>query len=241
MSRYLGPIKWLGGIALLLVAFGLVFPSLSAGLADERLRNGVIILAIPFVAFFIAILLIYILAIVLLARRFNGKIPNRVHRPIELLFIAGIVGGVIFLFQPLNLAGYRYGFLLVLASLLGFIVWSHITPKSARLDATLPPYSPIQTAVGLAVALLVLIILAGGAISTNQPEEPYGVRQRVWNTYDDARKAQIAEEALSSFTNVEVPFLILLTLFPSALIFFVARELAGTFVSRPARKLRAAT
>jgi cytochrome c biogenesis factor len=233
--------KWLGGIALILVVIGLVFPSISAGFADERLRNGVIILAIPFVAVFIAILLIYILAIVLLARRFNRKIPNRVHRPIELLLIAGILGGVVFLFQSLNFVGYRYGFLLLLVSLLGFIVWSHVTPKSARLDADLPPLTPAQNAVGLVAALIVLIVLAGAAISANQPQEPYGVRQRVWNTYDDARKAQIAEEALSSFNNVEVPFLIILNLFPCALIFLVVRELAGGVVNQPARKLRAAT
>lgn len=233
MHKYLSPIKRLGGFALLFLIIGLVFPSLSAGIGDERVRDGVLIRAVPFVAFFIMVLLLYILVIVLVARRFNGKLPNRAHRPIELMAIAGILCGVVFLFQPFFFVSYRYGFLLVLASVLLFILWSHVVPKNAKADASLPPFTSMQQIIAAVVALIVLFVLASSAIAANQPVEPYGVRQRLWNTYDDARKAEIADATLSQFNNVDRWFLIILNLFPAGLMFFAVRELVGIFLPAP--------
>ncbi len=230
MQKYLSPIKRLGGFALLFLIIGLVFPSISAGITDERTRDGVLIRAVPFVAFFIMVLLLYILVITLVARRFNGKLPNRAHRPVELLAIAGILFGVIFLFQPFFFVSYRYGFLLVLASTLLFILWSHVVPKSAKADALLPPITSTQQIIAAVVALIVLFVLASSAITTNQPVEPYGVRQRLWNTYDDARKAEIADTTLSQFNNVDRWFLVILNVFPALLMFFAVRELVGVFL-----------
>lgn len=230
MQRYLSPVKWLGGFALLFLVIGLVFPSISAGISDARARDGVLTRSVPFVAFFIMVLLLYILVIVLVARRFNGRLPNRAHRPIESLAIIGILCGVIFLFQPFFFVSYRFGFLLLLASTLIFILWSHVLPKSAKADALLPPITLVQHLVAAAVALIVLFMLSSSAITANQPQEPYGVRQRVWNTYDDARKAEIADAALSQFNNVERWFLIVLNVFPALLMYFAARELAGVFL-----------
>ena len=134
MQRYLSPIKWLGGFALLFLLIGLIFPSLTGGITDQRVRDGVLVNAVPFVTFFIMVLLLYILVIVLVAKRFNGRLPNRAHQPVETLAIAGILFGVIFLFQPFFFVSYRYGFVLLLASTLVFILWSHIAPKSAKAD-----------------------------------------------------------------------------------------------------------
>jgi len=39
------------------------------------------------------------------------------------------------MFQPIMIDLYRYGFLLLLFSTLGFIIFSHMSPKDAELDA----------------------------------------------------------------------------------------------------------
>ena len=51
---------------------------------------------------------------------------SRVERVIIALMLLGIVG----MFQPFAIALYRYGFLLLLISTIGFIIISHIVPKA---------------------------------------------------------------------------------------------------------------
>ncbi|MCK6576960.1 MAG: hypothetical protein L6Q98_02515 [Anaerolineae bacterium] len=233
--RYWGPIRALGGWAAIMGIIGFLFPSLRESITDETARNGVLLQAVPFVAFFIAFLLLYALLIVLVARTYNGRIPNRAHNPILSVLIAGILLGVVLLFQPLHIVGYRYGFLLLLVSTFGFILWSHVVPKSARLDMNLPKIAVLQHVAGLIAGAAILIVLTTSAISANTPVEPYGVRQRVWDRYDDARKAEIRDLATSDFNNVEIPFLILLNLFPAVLIYFAVREASGAFVGNPGR------
>lgn len=229
MQKYLGPIKWLGGIAIIFVVIGLIFPSIRESIADERTRTGVLMQAIPFVAFFIAVLLTFILLIVIAAKRYNGRLHYRAYRPIELCAIVGILSGVVLLFQPATFVAYRYGFGLLLISTLGFILWSHVTPKSAKADVELAPLKPLHHIVAVVVAVAVLALLSVTAIDTNRPDPPYGIRQRLWDTYDDARKAEIEAAALADFNNVQVPFLILLNLFPAALIYFAGREVMASF------------
>ncbi|MBK8020121.1 MAG: hypothetical protein IPK19_01540 [Chloroflexi bacterium] len=234
--RYWGPIRALGGSALIALIVGLIFPSIRDSVFDESARGAVLLQAVPFVAFFIAVLLIYALLIVIIARTYNGRIPNRAHTPILSVLTAGILFGVVFLFQPAHIVFYRYGFPLLLISTLAFILWSHVVPKSARAALALPRYTTTQQVIGAVAGLAVLVLLVTGAVSANVPIEPYGIRQRVWDRYDDARKAEIADQAVSDFNNVEVPFLIVLNLFPAALIFFAVREASGAFVggSQPA-------
>src|SRR5689334_5568693 len=119
--RYLTPIKRLGGVAIGAIIFGIIFPFIRDSFPNERVREGVLFQAIPFFAFFVAVLFIFILSIVLVARRFGGVVPRRTYNGIEWTLIAGIVFGVIFLFQPISFVPYRYGFLLLLVSLLSFI------------------------------------------------------------------------------------------------------------------------
>ena len=203
MNKYLGAIKWLGGIAVICVIFGLIFPSLRDSLVtDERIRGGVLMQAIPFVGFFIAGLLIFILMIVIAAKRFNGGLHYRAYRPIELCIIFGILGGVVLLFQPFIFVAYTYGFTLLLVSTLAFILWSHVVPKHPKADIELPPLKPIHHAIAVIIGILVFAGLAITAIEVNEPTAPYGVRQRLWDTYDDARKASIEEAARADFNNV---------------------------------------
>lgn len=232
MNKYLGPIKWLGGIAVICIIFGIIFPSLRDSLiTDERSRSGVLMQAVPFVAFFVAVLLQFILLIVIAAKRFNGKLHYRAYRPIELCIILGILGGVILLFQPFIFVAYTYGFTLLLVSTLAFILWSHVVPRHPKADADLPPFKPIHHIIAVVVALVVVTGLAVTAIEVNEPTAPYGIRQRLWDTYDEERKASIEAAARADFNNVQVPFLIFLNIFPGVILYFASREVAAALLS----------
>lgn len=227
MSRYLGPVKWLGGIAVVMFILAYVFGTWVPGMVAEETRNSVLFHAIPFFFAFVGVLLLYILLIVLAARRFNGKIPGRTYKGMERVIIGGIVFGTVCLFNPWSFVPYRYGFLVLLFSTLGFILWSHILAPRVDYDDRIPPLTRNQHLIGLVAAVVLMVVLNAAAISSNAPSEPYGVRQRVWNTYDDARKTQIAEEATRSFNQIEMPFLILFNLFPGAVVYLIGRELVG--------------
>ena len=232
MRKYIGPIKWLGGIAVALFAFALVFEPLTRGLPEET-RKSVLLHAIPFFATFVGVLLLFILLIVMVAIRFNGKVPGRTYQGIEYTIIAGILFGVVCLFQPWSFVPYRYGFLLLLVSTLTFILWSHIMPARADFDARVLPLSSIQHIVGVVAGILVAVLFVTSLVSLNGPKPPYGLRERVFNSYDDERKAQVATEATQEFQNVETPFLILLSLFPAIMIYFVAREAVSKRFEEP--------
>jgi hypothetical protein len=225
MTRYLAPVKWLGGIALLLFVLAALFGSAASGLVSEATSSSVLFRAVPFFLAFVGVLLIFILLIVLVALRFNGKVPRRTYDGIERLAIIGILFGTVCLFNPWSVVPYRYGFGLLLVSLLSFILWTHVTPPRASIE--IPPLKRMQHAVGLAVAAVVLVGLTLAAISSSTPQPPYGLRERVWNSYNDDRKQQVADAALNEFISVEVPFLFVFNLFPAALAYFVVRELAG--------------
>lgn len=226
MGKYTGPVKWLGGIALAAIVFGIVFQGILSGLSEES-RKAVLLNAIPFFAIFVGVLLLFILLIVVTAMRYNGKVPQRTHGGIEMTIIVGILFGVVCLFQPFSFVPYRYGFLLLLISTLSFILWSHVVPANARLSARLAPPGSRANMVGAVAGVIILALVVFGAASANAPKAPYGVRERVWNSYDDARKASIEAEATQSFNTVELPFLFVLGLFPAAVVFFAAREVAA--------------
>jgi cytochrome bd-type quinol oxidase subunit 2 len=239
MNKYLGPIRALGGAAVISFIIGLVFPALAQGITDERTRNGVLVQSVPFVAFFVAILLLFILLIVLVARRFNNQIPHRAYQPIETLIILGIVGGVVCLFQPFAFSPYKYGFVMLLGATLSFILWSHVVPRSAKADRRLPSISMIAHVIAAAAAVAVLVFLVSSAVTANRPVAPFGVRERVWNSYDDARRAEITATAEADFNNVEVPVLILLNLLPALMIYFAGREVVDGLLQGKARQAAA--
>ena len=101
---------------------------------------------------------------------------------------------------------YRYGFLLLLGSTLAFILWSHVAPPRTDSDALIAPLTMVQQIAGVIAGLLILVLLTGAAISVNGPKAPYGLRDRVWNSYTPERQAQVAADANTSFTSVEMPF-----------------------------------
>jgi hypothetical protein len=226
-SKYLNPIKWLGGIAIILFAFALIFPMISGAIFSEDTRKGVLINAVPFFSAFIGIILLFALLITLSAMRYNSKVPARCHSGIERALVIGIIFGVIFLFQPFSIVPYRYGFLLLLAATLGFILWSHVVPAGSRITEGLPPLGSRQQMIGIIAALVVVVVMSAAIINLNSPKEPYGVRERVWNSYDADRKAQVAAAATSDFSGVEIPFIIVFSLFPAAVVYFAAREVAA--------------
>ena len=226
-SKYIGPIKRLGGIALILFAFAFIFPIVSNAVFSEETRKGVFINAVPFIGAFIGILLLFILLIVLVAMRYNGKVPTRCHSAIERTLVIGILAGVFCLFQPFSIVPYRYGFLLLLIATLSFILWSHVIPAGARLTFGLPALSTRQHLIGGIAALAVVVIMSVGIISINAPKEPYGIRDRVWKSYSDDKKAEVAAAATADFSGVETPFIIILSLFPAAIVYYAAREIGA--------------
>lgn len=223
-SKYIGPIKRLGGAAVIAFIIALVAPSITNALLSEEARKAVLVNAVPFFAAFVGILLLFILSIVLVARRYNGQIPPRTYQSIEYICMGGILFGVLCLFQSFSFIPYRYGFLLLLGSTLSFILWSHVVGGKASLTEELPPIGSRQNVIGLVAGIVVVAVLTYGAVSVNQPQPPYGVRERLWNSYDDARKAEITSQALAEFSSVELPFLVIFNLFPGAAVFFIVRE-----------------
>src|SRR5262245_58984629 len=86
----------------------------------DFLTSNVLLTGIPFIAVLIAILFPFTCLIFLAARYFHNNIDERPFRIIEYFIMAGIVLGVIGMFQPFWQPGYQYGFLLVLFCTLAF-------------------------------------------------------------------------------------------------------------------------
>jgi hypothetical protein len=129
LSRPRVPITLLIVIAVLLVLGLLVGPFINSRMTEEQLADNVILNAIPFILIFAAIILGFIAIIVIVASILDNNISTRAHRIVERILIAGIVLGVLGMFQPWLFEAYKYGFVLLLISTLSFILWSHITPK----------------------------------------------------------------------------------------------------------------
>ena len=90
--------------------------------------------AVYFIVGFVAIIVAFILFIIFLAKRLNGKVPQSTYNVVEKIIIAGILLGIFGMFQPWIHLGFRIGFHLLLFSTLAFIVWSHITPRATQYD-----------------------------------------------------------------------------------------------------------
>jgi len=107
-------------------------PAIKALTTEKQRATNVLLSAIPFILIFVAILLTFISLIYMSASVLNDNISPRIYRAIETALIAGIVLGVLGMFQPWLLIFYKYGFLVLLVSTLGFIWWSHIKPKGVH-------------------------------------------------------------------------------------------------------------
>ncbi len=63
---------------------------------------------------------------------------KKTYSMVEQVLIALILLGIVGMFQPLGVDLYRYGFLLLLFSTLGFIVFSHMSPQAEAAEAARP-------------------------------------------------------------------------------------------------------
>jgi hypothetical protein len=115
--------------AVVLLILGLIALPIVNGIPEERIARNVILAAIPFILIFSSIIVTFMSFIWWVGSRLNDKISQKTYRPIEILLIGGILLGVFMIFQPWVFELFRVGFFLLLASLIGFMVWSHVRPK----------------------------------------------------------------------------------------------------------------
>ena len=107
-------------------------PVIKALTTPKERATNVLLSAIPFILIFVAILLVYISLINMSMSVLNDNISARIHGTVEKVLIAGIVLGVVGMFQPWLMILYKIGFFVLLISTLGFIWWSHVRPKRER-------------------------------------------------------------------------------------------------------------
>ena len=84
---------------------------------------------------FIVALGSFITFIVIVSTRVGPHVSPRLHSVVETLIVAGIMVGTATMIQPWLAAGLQWGFVLLLAATLAFIVWSHVTPRPAPHDS----------------------------------------------------------------------------------------------------------
>ena len=126
------PVGLFIAIAVTLI-LGLVAKPVITSLTTEKQRaTNVLLSALPFILIFVSILLVFISLIKMSASVLNDHISERMYRIIETVLIAGIVLGVVGMFQPWLMILYKVGFMVLLVSTLGFIWWSHVKPKRER-------------------------------------------------------------------------------------------------------------
>lgn len=130
-----GPPRGLPIAAVITFILGLIaMPLIDATATEEQLAQNVLLSAIPFILIFASIILLFMTFIWWVGSRLSDNISEKSYRPVEILLIGGILLGVFFIFQPWVFELFRVGFFLLLASTLGFIVWSHVRPKPAEVE-----------------------------------------------------------------------------------------------------------
>jgi hypothetical protein len=88
--------------------------------------------AYVFIPLFVLGVVIFGFSIWLLASRLYEKLSSKTYLIGILILIGGIIGGVVLMFQPFVLEGFKAGFWVVLVSLVLFMYWSHIQPRTRR-------------------------------------------------------------------------------------------------------------
>lgn len=122
-------------IGMLIVALGFIVVGVidtqivAATLTPQNLADNPLAGGIPFLLIFVGILLSYIDLIIFMATKLNNRVSEKIFRPIERLLIAGIVLGIVGMFQPFVMTFYTLGFIVLFVSLFGYIAWSHIVPR----------------------------------------------------------------------------------------------------------------
>ena len=130
--RFRIPVGLFVAIAVTLILGLVASPLINSSTTPKQRATNVLLSAIPFILIFVAILLFFISLIKMSANILNDNISPRIFRVVETVLIVGIVLGIIGMFQPWLIIFYKYGFIVLLVSTLGFIWWSHIKPKEER-------------------------------------------------------------------------------------------------------------
>ena len=116
--------------AIVLLVLGLIAMQVMPNVVtEEQMARNVLLAAIPFILIFAAIIIAFMSLVWFASSKLGGSIPEKTYRPIEYVLIAGIVFGILLMFQPWVFALYRVGFFMLLASTIGYILWSHVRPK----------------------------------------------------------------------------------------------------------------
>ena len=119
-------------ISIALSVLGYIYDRFYLITIPENIRiDNVIVIAVPFICYFVAILLVYIFLINLFSQILNHRISPKIYKPLNFIIIGGIIGGILLMLQPFTIVLFRISFMVVLVSLLLFIFWSHIIPAAA--------------------------------------------------------------------------------------------------------------
>ena len=118
----------IAGVVLLILGF-IALP-IVGDIPEEELARNVLVSALPFILIFASIIIFFMSFIWWVGIKLNDNISEKAYKPVEMLLIAGILIGVFFIFQPWVFQLFRVGFFVLLASLIGFMVWSHVRPKA---------------------------------------------------------------------------------------------------------------
>ena len=130
--RSLIPVKLLVSAAVVLILSSIARPVIETLATKEQVSQNVLLTAIPFVLFFVSLVLVYMALIVFAGKLLGNRLPEGVYRAIEYVLIAGIALGVVGMFQPWVFALFKISFFVLLLSTLSFILWSHVILKRAR-------------------------------------------------------------------------------------------------------------
>jgi hypothetical protein len=129
IKRKIAPPFVLPGISILLAVFGFLYGKFILPTIPEKTQiDNVIVIAVPFICYFVGILLIYIFLINIFMQILNYRIPPKIYKPINFVIIAGIISGIVMMLQPFTIVLFKISFMVVFVSLLLFIFWSHIIP-----------------------------------------------------------------------------------------------------------------
>jgi hypothetical protein len=119
--------------AVVLLALSFVMPSILEALSPGyRDTSNVLLIALPFLLTFVPIILGFMAVIVFVSKILERKIPETAYKIVEYVFIAGILVGIVSMFQPWTYLLFKPGFFVLFGSLIGFMVWSHVLVKRAR-------------------------------------------------------------------------------------------------------------
>ncbi len=117
---------------ILCVAGAILTPIIEQSTTVQQRADNAIIGGLGVILIIIGIIVAFIDLIIFLATLLNHSVPERPYTIILNIFIAGIVFGVIGMFQPFAFIFYQIGFLMLFVSLIGFMIWGHLVPKGVQ-------------------------------------------------------------------------------------------------------------